>query len=298
VRAQLAAPAIFSPVTRAGRYILFSLAEASAARAALSGASGLADGAAVVFGLGQSLLSALGAEIAGLKTYQPMSRFGLDAPSTPAALWCWIRGDDPGEVYWRSRAVEAALSPAFESASGVDAFRYREDDFDLSGYRDGVENPQGDEAVASAVLSGRGEGLDGASFVVVQQWLHDVGALGRFNGTALDAIVGRKKADESELETAPPSAHVRRTDQESFSPAARLVRRSMPWADGRRAGLMFVAFGRSLEAFEAQWARMTGLEDGIVDALFRFSRPISGAYFWCPPVKAGRLDLRALGVDP
>jgi putative iron-dependent peroxidase len=41
---------------------------------------------------------------------------------------------------------------------------------------------------------------------------------------------------------------------------------------------------------------MAGLEDGIADALFRFSRPVNGAYFWCPPVKEGKLDLSALGI--
>lgn len=44
-------------------------------------------------------------------------------------------------------------------------------------------------------------------------------------------------------------------------PEALLVRRSMPW----NAGLMFVAF-------QAQLRRMAGLEGGIVDARFRFTR--------------------------
>ena len=57
---------------------------------------------------------------------------------------------------------------------------------------------------------------------------------------------------------------------------------------------MFVAFGRTLDAFEAQWGRMMGQEDGITDALFGFTRPISGAYYWCPPVRNGQLDISAL----
>ncbi len=70
----------------------------------------------------------------------------------------------------------------------------------------------------------------------------------------------------------------------------------MPWADGRKAGLMFVAFGSSLRPFLVQWQRMTGQEDGIVDALFRFSRPVSGAYYWVPPIKDGRVYLSVLGL--
>jgi len=41
--------------------------------------------------------------------------------------------------------------------------------------------------------------------------------------------------------------------------------------------------------------RMTGGEDGVIDALFRFTQPVTGAYFWCPPMKGGRLDLTAIG---
>jgi len=42
--------------------------------------------------------------------------------------------------------------------------------------------------------------------------------------------------------------------------------------------------------------RMAGHDDGIVDAMFKISRPVTGAYFWCPPMRDGRLDLRRLGL--
>jgi len=41
---------------------------------------------------------------------------------------------------------------------------------------------------------------------------------------------------------------------------------------------------------------MAGIDDGIVDGLFTFSRPITGAYHWCPPVAGAKLDLRAHGL--
>jgi len=70
----------------------------------------------------------------------------------------------------------------------------------------------------------------------------------------------------------------------------------MPWAAATHAGLVFVAFGKSFDAFDALLRRMVGLEDGVVDALFRFTRPVSGSYYWCPPMQARSLDLRALGM--
>ena len=57
---------------------------------------------------------------------------------------------------------------------------------------------------------------------------------------------------------------------------------------------MFVAFGNSLDAFERQMRRMVGAEDGVVDALFSFTKPITSSAFWCPPVGKSGLDLRAL----
>ena len=68
----------------------------------------------------------------------------------------------------------------------------------------------------------------------------------------------------------------------------------MPFAEPNSEGLMFVAFGKSFDAFEAQLRRMVGLEDGIADALFRFSSATTGGYYWCPPSTDGRLDLGAL----
>jgi putative iron-dependent peroxidase len=40
---------------------------------------------------------------------------------------------------------------------------------------------------------------------------------------------------------------------------------------------------------------MVGHEDGIVDGLFTFSRPVTGGYDWAPPI-GGKLDLSILGI--
>ncbi len=111
-----------------------------------------------------------------------------------------------------------------------------------------------------------------------------------------DLTIGRRRTSNEEIDDAPPSAHVKRTAQERFTPQAFVVRRSMPWAEGNVGGLVFVAFAASFDPFEAQLRRMLGLDDGVVDALFGFTRPESGAYYWCPAMAGGRLDLRPLGL--
>jgi putative iron-dependent peroxidase len=254
-----------------------------------------ADGKSCVVGLGALLVFALQREIEGLRPFPHYKGQGVEVPSTPAALWCWLRGEDRGEIVLRARATEAMLAPAFETAGVIDAFRYGRG-LDLTGYEDGTENPHGKKAVEAAVSSDKGPAMAGSSFVVVQQWVHDLDGFAAMPAKQQDNTVGRRKRDNKELGSAPPSAHVKRTAQESFVPEAFVLRRSMPWADATRAGLVFTAFGKTLDAFEAQLRRMTGAEDGTVDALFTFTRPVSGAYFWCPPVKRKGLDLRAIGL--
>ena len=286
-------PGVLAPVPSHGRYLTFHLKSRSQARRALRALSGMADGESCVVGFGLSLLRALDCTIPGMQRFPASARKGAVVPSTPAALWCWLRGAERGELLQRSRAIQHALAPAFALDSAIDAFRHGTGR-DLTGYEDGTENPRGKKAVAAAIASGMGAGLDGSSFVAVQQWVHN---FDRFNAMSVrrqDNSIGRRRRDNFELEPAPASAHVKRTAQESFAPAAFMLRRSMPWNDATRAGLVFVAFGRSLYPFEAQLKRMTGAEDGIVDALFRFTQPVTGAYFWCPPVVRRKLDLRRI----
>ena len=145
-------------------------------------------------------------------------------------------------------------------------------------------------------MQGQGAGLDGSSFVAMQQWVHDMDAFEATSGTERDHIMGRNLQTNDELEDAPESAHVKRTEQESFTPQAFVLRRSMPWALGSKMGLMFVAFGHSLDAYEVQMRRMAGEEDGITDAMFTISKPVSGSYLWCPPMYGGAPDLRQLGL--
>lgn len=291
-------PGILAPVPAAARHLQFDLAPGLSAAdfgSALQRLAASADGASTVVGIGLSLATALGRSIPGLHDFPAFASEAVTIPVTPAALWCWLRGNDRGTLLHRGREIEHLLAPALIPVRNLEAFKY-ENSLDLTGYVDGTENPQDEEAVAAACAAGQGAGLDGGSIAALQQWVHDLDRFQAMPAEEQDDTFGRHRIGNEEIDDAPENAHVKRTAQESFNPEAFVVRRSMPWADCGQAGLVFLAFGHDAYAFEAQLKRMTGQEDGIVDALFRFTRPITGAYFWCPPMAGGRLDLRALGL--
>ena len=282
---------ILAPVPAAARYLCFQLKHQANVRPPLHQLLALADGHNLVVGLGKSLLLLLGIKKPALPNFPSYTHAGINIPSTPADIWCWLRGNERGDLLLQSQHLIATLSPAFECVHIVDAFNHQ-GGRDLSGYEDGTENPTDKEALRTAIVDGEGQGLDGGSFVAVQQWQHDMTVLRQFTREEQDYMIGRRHSDNEELEDAPESAHVKRTAQESFSPEAFILRRSMSWSAGADRGLMFAAFGHSLQAFSVQLRRMAGLEDGITDALFRFTKPLTGAYFWCPPMRDGCLDVR------
>ncbi len=284
---------ITADVPEHSRYLTFQLipGAADAIQPALIELASRVDGVNVVMGLGKSLLDALGTTIEGLNDFPSYSTQDVTIPATPSALWIWLRGSDRGVLLQKSRRFIDKLKFAFELESSTDAFKFAGGK-DLTGYEDGTENPKGEEAITTAYASTP----EGASFVAVQKWHHNLSHFESLPKMERDHVIGREQSSNEEIDDAPESAHVKRTEQESFSPEAFLLRRSMPWAEGQEAGLMFVAFTATLRPFEVMLARMAGEEDGISDALFSFSKPSTGAYFWCPPVKDGSIDLSCLSA--
>jgi porphyrinogen peroxidase len=286
---------ILADVPRVGRHLVFRLEHGVSPSDALSRLARVADGEEVILGVGAVTAAALGANVEGLRDSPLLEGAKVVTPSTPAALWLFIRGDDRGEVLLTGQRLAELAAPAFVVEEIIDVFRHGSGR-DLSGYEDGTENPTDEKAVAAAFSASGAEGITGASYVGVQRWVHDLARFRSFEPRRRDDIIGRRIEDNVEFDEAPASAHVKRAAQESFDPEAFMVRRSMPFSDDEGDGLVFVAFGKSLDAFEAIMRRMVGLEDGIVDALYDFTRPVSSRFFFCPPMRDGKLDLRALGL--
>jgi len=282
-------PAILEPVPPSARFLTFALEPGEDPRPALGRLAEARADERMVLGFGAPIVRGA---LDGLRPFpSDLALF----PSTQAAIWAFLAHSDRGAAFDAGRKLYATLGRGFRVVEEIDSFTYRKNR-DLSDFEDGTENPKGEAAVAAAIIGGRGAELDGGSFVAVQRWVHDLRAVEAMSDEAREAAVGRRRVSNEEMADAPVSAHVKRTAQESFDPAAFIVRRSMPWGGVVTHGLYFVAYGESLDRFERQLRRMAGRDDGILDGILSFSRAATGGYYFCPPVGSGRLDLRALGA--
>lgn len=285
-------PAILAPLPSQARYLTLRMRPGASPLEAMQTLAAHAVGESQVVGLGRQLVRALGAQVPGLHDFAAPDDSLVKLPSQQGDLWLWLRGDDRGELLLRSRHLLRWLQPAFELAECLDAFVHA-GGRDLTGYEDGTENPQGLAAREASVCADGVLAPLGSSLVAVQRWRHRLDVFEAMDQAQQDATIGRERLSNEELDDAPLSAHVKRTAQESFDPEAFVLRRSMAWTEGMEGGLLFTAFGRSLDAFEAQLRRMSGAEDGIIDALFGISQPQGAACYWCPPIHAGQLDWRS-----
>jgi putative iron-dependent peroxidase len=248
-----------------------------------------------VVGIGTPLAAALGRRVPGLRPFPALAGPACAFPATQGAMWAFVAGQRESEVQDASASLAETLGDSFVLREEVAVFKYREGR-DLTGYLDGTANPVGEAAVETAIVAGAGPGLDGSTFVSVQRYVHDLVRFRRLAPGARDEVIGRRVSDNEEIADAPESAHVKRTEQESFEPSGFMLRRSMPWGGVGQSGLYFVAYGESLDRFERTLRRMAGLDDGRVDSLLRYTRALSGGYYWCPPLARERLDLSALGL--
>lgn len=292
---------ILKPVPLLATYLSFQIKDGvskTTAMPVLRQLFAMADGSRMALGLSLSLCKKLDIKCPKeLHEFQmPKSSKVKVAAQNNVDLLVWLRATDKqdrGDLIQISQHLQMLLANSFVVADVVESFKYEvkhsAESFDLTGYEDGTENPKGQKAKSF------GFAADGSSYLALQKWLHQWDKINSMHVADMNKTIGRNKKTNAELETAPESAHVKRSTQEDFTLSDGTqgfsLRRSLPWSDGKHSGLMFAAFGKSFEAFELQFQRMVGADDGITDALFKISKPLNTNFFWCPPVVAGKITI-------
>ena len=213
---------------------------------------------------------------------------GYTMPATQRDLWLWVAGHAYDKVFDASREAIAGLAPIAALADETAGWTYKENR-DLTGFIDGTENPSLAVAPEVAVVP-HGSPGEGCSVVLVQKWVHDVGAWEGLSIAEQERVMGRTKPDSTELDEAVrgPQSHVSRNVIVEEGREQHIFRRNTPFGTATEHGTMFVGFSADQHRLARMLSRMAGAEDGIRDALTRYTTVISGAYYVVPPVEALR----------
>ncbi|MGA7560006.1 MAG: Dyp-type peroxidase, partial [Terriglobales bacterium] len=130
------------------------------------------------------------------------------AVSTPGDLLFHIRAKRMDLCFELATQFMARLGKAVSPVDEVQGFRYF-DDRDLLGFVDGTENPRGGAVAESVLVGDEDSEFVGGSYVIVQKYLHDLGAWNALTTEAQERIIGRAKLSDIELDDSvkPTSAH-------------------------------------------------------------------------------------------
>jgi porphyrinogen peroxidase len=211
---------------------------------------------------------------------------GLDGfvmPATQHDAVLWLSGSAYDVIFDTARETITELDGLASVAEETSSWPYRHDR-DLTGFIDGSENPTLIDAPQVALIP-EGQPGAGGTVLLLQKWVHDATAWESLPVASQEAVIGRTKLDSIELADKAPDSHVASTDQERFG---KIFRRNMPYGTVTEHGTMFVGFSSGQQQLSAMLESMAGLAGGIRDALTRYSRPLTGAYYFVPSTESVR----------
>jgi putative iron-dependent peroxidase len=204
---------------------------------------------------------------------------GFAMPATQHDAVLWLSGSAYDVVFDLSRGAIAELAGIATIAEETSSWPYRHD-LDLTGFIDGTENPTLVDA-AEVVVIGDGSVGAGGTVLLLQKWTHDAAAWEALSVADQERVIGRRKLDSVELEDKPADSHVASTDQDRFG---KIFRRNMPYGTVTDHGTMFVGFSADQKPLRTMLESMAGVTSGSRDALTKYTRPLTGAYYFVPAV--------------
>ena len=295
------AQAVAAPLTRAAIFLVTTLKPGAENRAALRSFCG--DLSALVRAVefrdleaGLSCVLGFGAEVWGrlfgrplpveLHPFREIRSGERHAVATPGDLLFHIRSKRMDLSFELAVQIMARIGDAVSTVDEVQGFRYF-DDRDLMGFVDGTENPRGTAATEAVLVGDEDVAFAGGSYVIVQKYLHDLGAWNALSTEAQERIIGRTKLSDIELDDSvkPTFAHSALTTIVENGKEIKILRDNMPF--GRPGygefGTYFIGYSRSPRTIEQMLENMfVGRPPGNYDRLLDFSRAVTGNLFFVP----------------
>ena len=205
---------------------------------------------------------------------------GFVMPATQHDAVLWLSGSAYDVIFEVARTAIAELRQLASLVEETSSWPYRHDR-DLTGFVDGTENPSLIDA-PELTLVPEGRPGAGGTILLLQKWAHDALAWESLADSEQERVIGRTKPDSVELEDKPTDSHVASTDQDRFG---KIFRRNMPYGTVTDHGTMFVGFSAEQRPLSTMLESMAGRAGGVRDALTRYTRPVSGAYYFVPSIQ-------------
>ncbi|KAH6605075.1 hypothetical protein Trco_006782 [Trichoderma cornu-damae] len=211
------------------------------------------------------------------------------AVPTPGDLLFHIRSDRRDICFEFERQLLSLVGNAAVVVDDTQGFRYF-DARDLLGFVDGTANPVGPAVPDAVLIAGEDPAGAGGSYVVVQKYVHNMPAWARLSTEAQEAVIGRTKLDNTELDDAPhgrqQSHKALATVQDGRGNEYAILRDNMPFGSPGSGvfGTYFIAYSRRLWVVEKMLERMfIGDPPGKHDRILDYSTALTSTIFYAPP---------------
>src|SRR6185369_3446092 len=134
-----------------------------------------------------------------LEPFRALGEGGREAPSTPGDVLLHLRSEREDFCHELARLLLGKLGGAATVMEETRGFAYM-DSRDLIGFVDGTENPTGEERLAFTVVGDEDPDHAGGSYVTTQRYVTNFPAWHALSTEAQEAVIGRTKADDVELD--------------------------------------------------------------------------------------------------
>jgi porphyrinogen peroxidase len=208
------------------------------------------------------------------------------AIATPGDILFHIRARRMDLCFELASQIMNRIGDAVAVADEVHGFAFF-DQRDLLGFVDGTENPDGQAALDATLVGDEDPNFVDGSYVIVQKYLHDLGAWNALPTEAQERIIGRTKPSNIELDAAvkPSFAHNELTTIIEDGVEKKIVRDNMPFGEVGKGefGTYFIGYARSPRTTEQMLENMfVGKPPGNYDRILDFSRAVTGNLFFTP----------------
>ncbi|WP_305785857.1 Dyp-type peroxidase [Symbioplanes lichenis] len=290
--------AVLAPLTDAAIFLVATVREGGeeAVRGLLEDLSGLqrsvgfrvpAAQLSCVTGIGSELWDRLfaGPRPAQLHRFRQWKGPVHTAIATPGDLLFHLRAGQQDVCFELATKIGQRLAGAADIVDETHGFKYF-DERDLLGFVDGTENPTGVIAERAVLVGDEDPSFAGGSYVMVQKYVHDMAAWNKLTTEQQEAVIGRTKADNMEIEDKAPDSHLALNVVEDHEGnELKILRDNMPFGSVAQGefGTYYIAYAATPDVPELMLRRMfLGQPYGTYDRILDFSTPRTGSLFFAP----------------